>query len=49
MLSKGEKKRVGERQRRKKDDTIDLNIPHITKTQESRDTRFMYVVEIFVV
>lgn len=34
---------------KKKDNKIDLNIPHITKAQESRDTRFMYVVEIFVV
>lgn len=32
-----------------KDNTIDLNIPHITKAWESRDMRFMYVVETFVV
>lgn len=34
----------------KKDKKIDLNIPHIIKAlKKSRDTRFMYVVDIFVV
>lgn len=37
---------------KKKDKKIDLNIPHIIKAlkkKKSRDTRFMYVVDIFVV